>query len=118
MKKLEWCICPNCGSLFCLGECVRPSKKPLQTSVYTYYALSDGEKYLYGKQDELTEYGDRGILNPEGVSYTNLFINGVLQPTSVYEIRDGWLLLNTSSPPPLKGTPIILQFVTIYGGAY
>ncbi|ANB61906.1 hypothetical protein GFC30_2096 [Anoxybacillus amylolyticus] len=84
----------------------------LQADTYEYNAISDGYKTVYTNDDELKEYGDRGILNPNDVSFINLFINGVLQPKILYEVQEGMLLLKSTDVPP-KGTPITLQFVTI-----
>ncbi|ANB58565.1 hypothetical protein GFC29_768 [Anoxybacillus sp. B7M1] len=87
----------------------------LQVETYQYNSISDGCKTVYTNDDELKEYGNRGILDPKNVSFINLFINGVLQPQNVYEVQEGKLILN-SADVPLKGTPIILQFVTIKQG--
>lgn len=83
----------------------------LDADVYQYNALSDGIKKTYTNDDELTEYGNRGILDPKDVSYFNLFINGILQPKVNYEIEKGLLLLKTEDVP-LKYSTIILSFVT------
>lgn len=90
---------------------VNNEKKLLKADVYQYNALSDGEKRIYTDQDELVEYGTRGILNPNDVSYFQLFINGVLQPRVNYEIIKGLLLLKTEDIPQ-KGVTIIINFVT------
>ncbi|EHQ90643.1 DUF4183 domain-containing protein [Desulfosporosinus youngiae] len=87
------------------------AERLLHADVYQYNALSDGVKKLYTNQDELTEYGTRGILNPKQVSYFNLFINGLLQPRVNYEIQEGLLLLKTDDVP-LKDSTIIIVFVT------
>lgn len=84
----------------------------LKTEIYQYNALSDGVKKIYTNLDELTEYGDRGILNPQFISYINLFINGQLQPPNVYEVQEGILVLKTCDIPQ-KNVPIVLQFITI-----
>ncbi len=86
-------------------------KTRLRAQVYQYNALSDGEKKNYTNEDEMTQYGDRGILSPEAVSYFNLFVNGVLQPKVNYTISQGNLELETEDVPP-KGEPIIITFVT------
>lgn len=85
----------------------------LKVDNYLYFALSDGVKSVYTDEDALTEYGDQGILDPQTVSYINLFVNGVLQPLNVYEVQKGYLQLK-SVDVPQKNTPIILQFITIY----
>ncbi|OKO94130.1 hypothetical protein BRO54_1745 [Geobacillus proteiniphilus] len=87
----------------------------LQAETYQYNTISDGVKTVYTDDDELREYGDRGILDPKHVSWINLFINGVLQPEKLYEVEKGKLTLKTAEPPP-KGAPIILQFITIKSG--
>ena len=87
------------------------SKKLLNADVYQYNALSDGIKKVYTSNDELKEYGNRGILSPDSVSYFNLFINGVLQPEINYEIQKDLLLLKTKDVP-LKDSAIIIFFVT------
>jgi hypothetical protein len=97
--------------LFCEGICLSREQNILSADVYQYNALSDGIKKIYTNDDELTEYGDRGILDPNSVSYFNLFINGVLQPKVNYEIEEGLLTLKTEDVP-LKNSPIIVTFVT------
>jgi len=94
--------------------CELPSRV-LQVETYQYNAISDGVKAIYTNEDELTEYGDRGILDPKKVSFINLFINGVLQPKSLYEVEEGKLILKTKDVP-IRGVPIILQFITIKEG--
>lgn len=83
----------------------------LKADIYQYNTLSDGMKKIYKNEDEITEYGNRGILDPNTVSYFDLFINGVLQPKANYEIEEGLLVLKTKDIPP-KGAPIILRFIT------
>ncbi|MEH7380193.1 DUF4183 domain-containing protein [Bacillus sp. JJ1533] len=92
---------------------IKSSNDVRKTEVYQYNTLSDGVKSTYTNEDELKEYGERGILDPNSVSFINLFINGVLQPPNTYEIKKGYLRLNTIDVP-LKNTPIIIQFITIY----
>lgn len=58
-------------------------------------------------------YGNKGILNPELSSYQNLYVNGVLQPHVNYTVQTGMLTLQTEDTP-LKGAPIVLQFVSLY----
>jgi hypothetical protein len=86
-------------------------KRLLKADVYQYNTLSDGKKRIYTNQDELIEYGSRGILDPNDVSYFNLFINGVLQPRVNYEIEKGLLLLKTKDVPQ-KDVAIIISFIT------
>jgi hypothetical protein len=83
----------------------------LKADVYQYNALSDGNKKIYTNADELKEYGNKGILNPQKVSFYSLFVNGVLQPETNYKIKEGLLTLNTKNIP-IKNSPIIIPFVT------
>lgn len=84
----------------------------LKAEVYQYNALSaDGQK-TYTNQDELTQYGDRGILSPDEVSYCNLFVNGVLQPKTNYRITKGLLNLTTEDAPG-TGQAVMILFVTL-----
>ncbi|WP_339229179.1 DUF4183 domain-containing protein [Oceanobacillus sp. FSL K6-2867] len=103
----------NTSSEFRIKIPIKAAKKINKVDTYQYNALADGESLQYTNKDELKQYGERGILDPKTVSYVNLFINGVLQPPVTYEIQEGILRLKTSDVPP-KGTPIILQFITIY----
>jgi len=90
-----------------------PLPRPIQTTNLLYFALSDGEKLVYTNDDGLAEYGITYILSPSEVSYINLFINGMLQPIVNYQVEKGKLTLLTKDVP-LKGSVIIIQFITIY----
>ncbi len=81
---------------------------------YLYNTVSDGEKMKFTNQDELVHYGNKGIIDPEQVSFVNLYVNGVLQPKVNYTVQKGLLTLLTSDKPP-KGAPITLEFVTVKG---
>ncbi len=43
----------------------------------------------------------------------NLFINGILQPQTEYQVTAGKLTL--VGPAPIQGAPITLQFIIING---
>jgi len=83
----------------------------LKESIYQYNTLG-AEKKIYTNKDELTMYGNKGILNPNLTSYQNLFINSVIQPNINYEIKQGLLILKTEDTP-LEGAPISIQFITL-----
>ncbi|MBM7542073.1 DUF4183 domain-containing protein [Amphibacillus cookii] len=85
----------------------------VRAETYQYNARSDGEKYTYTNADELTEYGNRGILDPTKMTIVNLYVNGVLQPTNTYLVKEGELRFQTDHPP-VAHAPIILQFVKLY----
>ncbi|MCM3796759.1 MULTISPECIES: DUF4183 domain-containing protein [Priestia] len=82
-----------------------------------YFTFSDGQKRLYTNNDGIAQYGVTEILAPDEVSYINLFINGILQPHINYQIQKGSLALLTEEVP-LKGVPIIIQFVLINKEVY
>lgn len=88
-----------------------PSKRRVET--YQYNAYSDGLKKIYTNSDEILKYGDKGILNPEDVSYINVFINGVLQAPVNYLVETGKLILKTEDIP-INRSLIIIQFITVY----
>jgi len=79
---------------------------------YQYNTLTDS-KDTYTNGDEIPMYGNQGILDPKQTSYHLLFINGVVQPPANYQVEEGLLTLQVDSLP-MKGAPIILQFVTFY----
>ncbi|MFO1443679.1 DUF4183 domain-containing protein [Bacillus sp. Bva_UNVM-123] len=84
-----------------------------KVDTYQYHAISDGVKSVYTNEDELIEYGNKGILNPETVSFINLFVNGILQAQNQYIVETGKLTF-ISNDVPFAGSPITLQFVKIY----
>lgn len=83
----------------------------LKVDTFQYVAICDGLKYEYTNAEAQPQYGSSDILNPLTVSYTNLFLNGMLQPLNVYKVETGLLTLNEV---PVEGTPLTLQFVKIY----
>lgn len=107
----------GCPNIFPVPESLptppSPSPTILKADTLQYVAISDGVKRIYTNQDGLTEYGNTSILNPNSVSYMNLFINAMLQPPSLYKVQEGFLIL-TSRDIPMENVPIILQFILIY----
>jgi hypothetical protein len=85
---------------------------PQQVDTLTFYTLSDGRKRVYTTSDALHGHGTKIILNPDEVSYMNLFINGILQSKQSYDVVKGKLVIHTEDVP-IKGTPIILQMLSI-----
>ncbi|WP_181955021.1 DUF4183 domain-containing protein [Lentibacillus cibarius] len=77
-----------------------------------YIALASEGKKVYTNQDALKQYGSSDILHPDHVSYINLFINGVLQPPSIYHVEEGVLYLKSDDLPPIDA-PINLLFVIV-----
>ena len=86
----------------------------INAETYQYTALSDGEKRVYTNQDELKEYGDRGILSPDEVAYYNLYVNGVLQPKVNYIMTKGRLEFITEDVPT-EGATIIIKYIAFKG---
>lgn len=87
---------------------------PLRAEIVQYNAVGDGEKRVFTNADELRDYGDRGILDPDSVSFCQLFVDGMLQPDATYTLETGRLAFTTSDVPE-EGVPIALLFVTIKG---
>ncbi|WP_340137841.1 DUF4183 domain-containing protein [Priestia endophytica] len=67
---------------------------------------------MYTNSDGFGKYGITEILSPNEVSYINLFINGILQPQSNYQVENGKLTLLVDKAPS-EGVPITLQFIII-----
>ncbi|WP_183603746.1 DUF4183 domain-containing protein [Paenibacillus phyllosphaerae] len=90
----------------------RRSRKPRITArTYLYYAISDGVSREYGHQDRVAGYGvDNQIPDPATVSLTNIFINGVLQPSPLFRISKGTICF-LSADVPEKGVPILVQSI-------
>ncbi|WP_171629158.1 DUF4183 domain-containing protein [Paenibacillus plantarum] len=105
----------------CLGTTVRKSKKSKErvrkadyvSKTYFYYAISDGDKRCYSEEDRTKGYGAQSIPDPKAVTFAQVFVNGVLQPSTLYQIEKGSLTL-TSKDVPEKGVPIIVQSIRIY----
>lgn len=94
-----------------------PPSQVLNAETSQYTALSDGVKTVYTNQDKEPQFSTSDILNPNDVSYINLYINGILQPTSIYHVQAGTLtLLVGPNEVPRNGVPIILQFIKIFPG--
>jgi Domain of unknown function (DUF4183) len=89
-----------------------PIAGPIQTTSLLYFAFSDGQNLVYTNSDGFGEYGITEILSPNEVSYINLFINGILQPQSNYQVENGRLTLLVDEAPS-EGVPITLQFIII-----
>lgn len=79
-----------------------------------YLAHAEDGKNVYTNNDALKQYGSSDILNPDDVSTINLFVNGVIQPPSLYDIEEGKLTLLSSDLPPIDA-PIILLFAIVTG---
>ncbi|MER1999326.1 MAG: DUF4183 domain-containing protein [Lysinibacillus sp.] len=86
--------------------------EPKKVSVIEFYTISDGLKKVYTDSDCIQDIGEQTITSPSNVSFMNLFINGVLQPKANYEVVEGALILKTYDIPD-KGSPIILQMITL-----
>ncbi|CCW08620.1 DUF4183 domain-containing protein [Bacillus sp. GeD10] len=78
-----------------------------------YHTIAKQDQFVYTNADGITAYNSSPILSPNTVSYINLFVNGVIQPLNMYTVETGKLTL-LSETSPLPGTPITLQFLTLY----
>jgi hypothetical protein len=101
-----------CSNSFNCKIIIKYEFNVLKANIYQYNAISQNTKRIYTNEDELKKYGDQGILSPESVSYSSVFINGVLQPNENYILREGFLELLTQELPQ-TGEPISILFVTI-----
>jgi hypothetical protein len=88
------------------------AEKAVCMSDALFFAESDGKKRTYTDADAIKGSGSKGIPGCCGVSYYNLYINGVLQPTCNYSVSQGMLKLKTQDIPP-KTQTVILESVTI-----
>ncbi|MGE4277446.1 MAG: DUF4183 domain-containing protein [Lawsonibacter sp.] len=111
-------VCPAKGSedggplktVFESRICIPYYLMPLPSRAYQYNATGDGEKRLFTDADQDSEYGYTEIPDPDSISFTRLFVNGVLQPEATYALRKGRLEFLTRDVPP-DGVPITLLFV-------
>ncbi|NEU30289.1 DUF4183 domain-containing protein [bacterium LRH843] len=87
-------------------------RHPHKTKIHCFYTYSNGKKRIYTNDDGLNDIKNNIILDPRSVSYINVFINGVLQPPDNFTIQKGLLCLKTTDIP-MRGVPIIIQFVKI-----
>lgn len=85
---------------------------PKKVELYEFYMCAKENQRIFTYCDQVKEYQNGNILSPEDVSYMNLFINGVLQPTKNYEIAQDKLILKTIDLP-LEKTILILQMVKV-----
>ncbi|MCL1630575.1 DUF4183 domain-containing protein [Sporolactobacillus sp. CPB3-1] len=85
---------------------------PASVKCFEFYTISDGLKRVYTNKDALKGYGQQRILDPCSTSFTNLFVNGILQPKASYEVGEGRLVFKTEDLPP-AGVSIILQMIVM-----
>ena len=87
-------------------------KIPRNVELFEYYMQAKDNQRIYTYCDQVDEYRIGKIPSPDEVSYTNLFINGVLQPSKNYELVKNKLILKTIDLP-LVNTILILQMVKV-----
>lgn len=85
---------------------------PIPTTNVIYFTFSDGQKLVYTNADGDPTLGTIQMLPPSEVSYMNLFINGILQPQTEYQVKAGQLTI-AGPEAPVAGAAIILQFIII-----
>jgi len=102
----------GCPTIFPVQSCPPCPCTPglLKAETYQFTAFSDGMKNVYTDSDAAGSFSTSGILGPNDVTVTNLFINGILQSPNLYAVQTGVLVL---SDVPAKGVPLILQFIKI-----
>ena len=89
---------------------VRSFAIPKKVEVYEFYTKGDGKKRIFKEEDGIKELGIQVILSPLVLSFTNLFINGVLQPKESYIVKKGEFCLVTEDVP-VKDALLILQMI-------
>lgn len=87
-----------------------PHPGPILTENLLFFTFSDGISLTYTDNDGIPEYGITKIPSPAEVSYINLFVNGMLQPQTMYTVEEGQLTLLVDEAPR-EGVPIALQFI-------
>ncbi|MGE7216274.1 DUF4183 domain-containing protein [Priestia koreensis] len=103
---------------FCLSQSVSfplvpLHKKKIQGQTSYFVCVADGLTTSFTDENALAPYNSVSIPDPSEVSYANLYVNGVLQPTHSYAYNKGVVTLLTEDIP-LKGVPVILQFHSFY----
>ncbi len=84
----------------------------LKADVIQYNALSDGKKRTYTNQDELRQYSSQGLPDPTSMSFHDLFVNGMIQPKTNYELGNGYLNFKTEDVPA-AGEPISVSYLSL-----
>ena len=99
------------STVICSNRCMNYKNAQFRAEIYQYTAIADGIKRTFNDRDEMKQYGCRGILSPNDVSYFNVFVNGLLQPPKNYVLKEGELTFTTGDVPS-KGQTVIILFVT------
>ncbi len=94
------------------GCCICYKNASLKADISQYSTIADGVKRTYLNSDEMKEYGGRGILSPQEVSYYDVFVNAMLQPKANYILRKGELTFTTQNIPS-KGQTVMILFTTL-----
>lgn len=119
MKKRNIQQFKNVSHLQSIGPTFPPFVKPhpriLTSDNLIYFALGDGKKIVFTNSDAIQQLSTSEILSPQEYSYVNLFINGFLQPTVLYTLEKGCLILLTNEAPGVD-VPVMLQFIRNYIG--
>lgn len=112
--KLELCEPPGDGEIVLLESVLvwAPSGRLLEAVSCQYIARSRGCR-LFTNQDASRPYASSGISPPLLSSYQDIFVNGALQPTRTYRVRDGCLAFVTDDVPS-PGEPVTQQAVSVF----
>lgn len=89
---------------------IKPKPQILQSQNLLYFALGNGKKMIFTNEDAIPSLSTSKILSPRNFSYANLLINGFLQPTTLYTVEKGCLILLTNEAPSMN-VPVMLQFI-------
>lgn len=91
----------------------RSIEESLSCKIQEYHTLSDGIKRTYKNSDKLEEYSTSNLLSPDSVSYHNVFVNGILLPSSQYRLTKDELTFTTVDVPN-KNEPINVLYFSFY----
>lgn len=84
----------------------------LPAEVDYYVTQTEENRRIYTDADALPLYSNKGIPDPQEISFFNFYANGPLQPKSNYLIRQGRLEV-ISEDLPSSGTFLILESISL-----
>ena len=117
---METCVCADAGA--CEGKCYTfqtcidaVCKRPvMRVNTHQYNAIAKEQQNIFTDKDELFEYGSYGIPSPRDAAICKVFVNGVLQPPTNYDIQKGRLCFKTEDFPA-KGAVVSVYTARLKG---
>jgi len=113
------CIPPNpCPPYILPIPC--PCNNEVEVTVMRFFLIPNSDIQLTGPinipANQFADDNGNNIINfPEsgGNSITNLYINGILQPSGLYRVSTNGLTINSTGDTIYSGTPIILEIIQL-----